>query len=850
MAPKMADFDMLRELGRGSCGVVWLVRRHRDKRLYAMKAVALAAQTDGDDKALKERAQAEREVEILKGIDSPHVVRYAGLLLQPATPSKRQCRSELNILTEYCNRGDLASFIRRARVGIENRLPEDRVWKLAAAILAGLNALHRQQILHRDLKPANVFLQLDGGREVESAAPNDAKSLLAELPKLTVKVGDLGMARMLSNADSLASTLVGTPYYCAPEVFNGDAYGVKADVYSFGACIWEAIHGKAPYADIRNIAALVNKLLHLTGDGEGADGGPAVDPSYPVELRNFVQSCLRRFPEDRPSTGDLLLKVALPAVAPAASPRRQVEQCSQRAKTPSPQMKGRPKTPGASRAQTASPRGRVERCGSPVHVPPPASIQGKPAAPPAPKPVAGSDSGFKFQPMPRISRPRDASPKRSPSLPVRQQGSPTPLRRSSSANPCPRGVKQQNILSRQRSSPAPADHACGSDFQTLLQQQQEPQREHVDPDLRDQQHPLCQPKEETLGLLDAMLHDMSGASCSSRSSSSSSLALSETRETPLTMAFTDLIGAGQTESHSSSSRLKKGGSAAPVAAADMTLLPKDLKAEVQLDVTLRRPESASSQTGSEQPMAAEATLQPATLDLRSVSSPRSARSWSESPPAARGSAAEEEKPSSPITDHSRPQARQQAEGEEPCEVSELTLQRPSDLSPPSAASKDEGSLDCESSLSLAAEQAVGEQEDAVREAAAAVGGAGPAARQSRTATESTGTDRRSTGAEAVGVHSKRFLQENKWRGSAKGRVPLPMHGKFAAPREEVGDYVARAQECWLRWRQEKRQAAAASPMPADSTLVGAAPTVTGLEIRGVAFSPVARPRSVAAGACA
>jgi len=130
----------------------------------------------------------------------------------------------------------------------------------------------------------------------------------ANMSNLWVLVGDLGLARTVSDSQPMASTFVGTPHYCAPEIFNGDPYDEKADIYSFGVCVYELMHGRVPHADVQHIAALVRRVVCLDGDAE-AHELPSMDARFSLELRSWVGSCLAMAPTDRPCAADLLGRV-------------------------------------------------------------------------------------------------------------------------------------------------------------------------------------------------------------------------------------------------------------------------------------------------------------------------------------------------------------------------------------------------------------------------------------------------------------------------------------------------------------------------------------------------------------
>ena len=100
----------------------------------------------------------------------------------------------VNLVMEFCNRGDLQNLLRKAKEKNVEGLKENVVWNICLQVILGLQYLHRKHILHRDLKSANVFLMKD-----ESS------------PNYLVKIGDLGVAKLMDTSTALANTIVGTP---------------------------------------------------------------------------------------------------------------------------------------------------------------------------------------------------------------------------------------------------------------------------------------------------------------------------------------------------------------------------------------------------------------------------------------------------------------------------------------------------------------------------------------------------------------------------------------------------------------------------------------------------------------
>lgn len=164
-----------------------------------MKQIHLAGMSD------KEQHDAVREVHIMASLDSPYVVRYFDSFLDEGL---------LCIVMELCDRGDLSRMIRKQKERLGTPLPEDRIWHIAIQIMIGVAYLHSQRVLHRDLKSANVFLCSNN----------------------RVKIGDLGVARVLGTETNFAKTVCGTPYYFSPELVEGFPYNEKSDIWALG-CI-------------------------------------------------------------------------------------------------------------------------------------------------------------------------------------------------------------------------------------------------------------------------------------------------------------------------------------------------------------------------------------------------------------------------------------------------------------------------------------------------------------------------------------------------------------------------------------------------------------------------------------
>jgi NIMA (never in mitosis gene a)-related kinase len=177
-------------------------------------------------------------------------------------------RESLHIIMELCEHGDLKQNLKNRKGYL---MEENTIWKYAIQAGLGLQWLHVNRILHRDIKTLNVFL----------TASDDAR------------IGDLGVARVLSEGTNFANTLIGTPYYLSPELCEEKAYNDKSDVWAYGCVVYEMCTLRPPF-DAKNQAALLCKILKGTRDAP-------VPASYSAELHALVDACLQQEAAHRPS---------------------------------------------------------------------------------------------------------------------------------------------------------------------------------------------------------------------------------------------------------------------------------------------------------------------------------------------------------------------------------------------------------------------------------------------------------------------------------------------------------------------------------------------------------------------
>ena len=254
----LKNYTIIKELGKGTYGVVYKAKKNNDNNIYVIKQISL----EGLNQSQKNEVKLESK--ILKSIQSKYVVKYYESFEED---------NKLNIVMEFCECGDLNEFIEMQKKS-KHLLKEDIIWKFFIKITLGLADIHKLKILHRDLKSLNIFLKQE----------ND------------VRVGDLGVAKVLNNT-FFAKTFIGTPYYLSPEICEDKPYNDKSDVWALGCILYELCTYKHPFT-ARSQGGLILKILNSYPD--------PIYHGYSEELKNLINIIFDKDFEKRPSCLDIL----------------------------------------------------------------------------------------------------------------------------------------------------------------------------------------------------------------------------------------------------------------------------------------------------------------------------------------------------------------------------------------------------------------------------------------------------------------------------------------------------------------------------------------------------------------
>ncbi len=282
-AANIGRFRILRELGRGGFGVVFLAYDPRLNRELALKIPREATLFSSE---LRERFQ--QEARVAANLDHPHIVQ-----VYEAGEEDGICY----IASAYCPGTDLAAWLRKHPAPV----PADSAASLIATLAEAIAHAHARGVFHRDLKPGNILLQKDEGRRMKdekSDAFGSDSSLTLHPSSFLPKITDFGLAKLVEDqAASMATVsptgsgaIMGTPAYMAPEQAAGSnkTVGPAADIFSLGAILYELLTGRPPFQGDTPLETL---LLVRT-----AEPVPPrrLRPKLPRDLETICLKCLAK----------------------------------------------------------------------------------------------------------------------------------------------------------------------------------------------------------------------------------------------------------------------------------------------------------------------------------------------------------------------------------------------------------------------------------------------------------------------------------------------------------------------------------------------------------------------------
>jgi serine/threonine protein kinase len=263
----VGHYRLLRVLGQGGMGVVYLAEDTRLGRTVALKALP-----PGLTREPAQRARLAREARAAAALNHPGIAMVFAL---------EEIDGQLYIASEYVPGPTLREELGTGAVGVR------QAYETMLALARALTAAHAKGIVHRDLKPENVIRSPDG----------------------TLKILDFGLARFVDGSEGAAwltrdGAILGTPAYMAPEQIRGDQVDVRADVFALGVIAWEQATGTHPFDAGQPAATLARVLEHMPAGvfpGGGGDGDASTHRDTSAgRFEHLVRRCLAKAPDERP----------------------------------------------------------------------------------------------------------------------------------------------------------------------------------------------------------------------------------------------------------------------------------------------------------------------------------------------------------------------------------------------------------------------------------------------------------------------------------------------------------------------------------------------------------------------
>ena len=260
---RLGPYEIAAQIGVGGMGEVYKATDTNLKRAVAIKV--LPASLAGDAERL---ARFQREAEVLASLNHPNIAAIYGLEKVDGTTA---------LVMELVEGPTLADRIAQGALPVDEALP------IAKQIVEALEAAHEQGIIHRDLKPANIKLRPDGVVKVldfglaKALEPTGAMSPgVSQLPTIT------------SPAMTQAGMILGTAAYMSPEQARGKTADKRADIWAFGAVLFEMLTGRRAFED-EDVSMTLSKVLQREPDFD------ALPPSVPLHasVRRSACACVR-----------------------------------------------------------------------------------------------------------------------------------------------------------------------------------------------------------------------------------------------------------------------------------------------------------------------------------------------------------------------------------------------------------------------------------------------------------------------------------------------------------------------------------------------------------------------------
>ena len=247
-------YSQLVKIGQGASGGVYTANTTTSDEIVAIKQMNLEKQP--------KKELIINEILVMRGSRHKNIVNFIDSYV---------LKGDLWVIMEYMEGGSLTDVVTHCL------LTEGQIGTVCRETLAGLQFLHSKGVIHRDIKSDNILLSMNGD----------------------IKLTDFGFCAQINEINLKRTTMVGTPYWMAPEVVSRKEYGPKVDIWSLGIMIIEMIEGEPPYLNETPLRALY--LIATNGTPQ------LKEPEALSEvLNNFLTWCLKVDPEERGTASELL----------------------------------------------------------------------------------------------------------------------------------------------------------------------------------------------------------------------------------------------------------------------------------------------------------------------------------------------------------------------------------------------------------------------------------------------------------------------------------------------------------------------------------------------------------------
>ncbi len=257
---QLGDYELLRKLGKGAMGSVFLARQNTTGRMLALKVLSPEMARDPE---FIERFR--REAKAATKFDHPNLIKAYEVGVASGFHF---------IAMEYADRGDLETDLESRPDG---RFRSREVLRIAKDIACALINCHELGIVHRDIKPANILLHSDGN----------------------YKLTDLGLAARRKDDVEVTKpgNAVGTPFYISPEQAQGEQHvNIASDIYSLGATLYHLVTGELPFRGENGVVVMTRHIVEPLVPPRN------IQPRVPLPLSRLIEKMMAKRPQDRHQT--------------------------------------------------------------------------------------------------------------------------------------------------------------------------------------------------------------------------------------------------------------------------------------------------------------------------------------------------------------------------------------------------------------------------------------------------------------------------------------------------------------------------------------------------------------------